>query len=85
MSRKNDHVTQKSTFKNRKFRILILVKNFSTSDISDFFSHFKVQLRNSRYLQKNFGISVDMSPKSGSQNWMFFHFFGTLPSGIYDL
>ena len=28
MSRKNDHVTQKSTFKNRKFRILILVKMF---------------------------------------------------------
>ena len=37
MSRKNDHVTQKSTFKNRKLRSLIRVKNFSTETFSNFF------------------------------------------------
>ena len=38
MSRKNDHVTQKSTYKDRKLRILIRVQHFSTSDILIFFS-----------------------------------------------
>ena len=60
------------------------MKNFSTSDISDFFLILKFSFV-IPVIYKNFGISVDMSPKSGSQNWMFFHFFGTLPSGIYDL
>ena len=68
MSRKNDHVTQKSTFKNRKFRILILVKNFSTSDISDFFLILKfsfvipvIYKKNSEYqwiCRQNRGLKI---------------------------
>ena len=87
MAGNNYHVTQKSTFKNRKLRILRSLENFSTWIFSNFF-WLKLNFRfvntfgckkNSKYLSK---CGRNRGSKIGCFQKKIFHFlfFGTLPN-----